>query len=172
MRYNLAWGLALPYCGTKLVFSGLTLEVWPFSLPTQCSGQNWRFPRRNLPICADEMIDMLLISCADSCAGSPGIWRVSYVTVATADRNARPAHRLILITFTVCSLQTFIKRRWLSVGANSSAWRNSEAHLCFVRTSMWGTILLDCSPGAICRTTTKLLAVMFSLYCHTTSIRL
>jgi hypothetical protein len=38
----------------------------------------------------------------------------------------------------------------------SSAWRNSMAHLWFVRTSVSDAILPDCSSAAMCRTATKL----------------
>jgi len=40
----------------------------------------------------------------------------------------------------------------MSVGVTFSPWRNSVAHLCFIRTSMSDVILSDCPSAAICHT--------------------
>jgi len=46
-----------------------------------------QFPRRNLPICADELIEMIFISWCDSCAWLPRKWLVFHVAVATTETH-------------------------------------------------------------------------------------
>ena len=61
----------------------------------------------------------------------------------------------------------------MSMGATSSAWRNSIPHICFICTSTSDTILSDCPFPAISHTTTKcngILGGRFNLHCHTTNI--
>ena len=80
---------------------------------------------------------------------------------------------LTVLTSTVWSPETFSKHQWMSMGAISSAWRNSITHLCFIHNSMSDAILSDCSSVAVCHTAAKCNATLerrFNLCCHTTNI--
>ena len=53
-------------------------------------------------------------------------------------------HPSTMLTFTLWSPEMVSKCWWMSVDAIFSAQRNSVTHLCFIHTSVSGTILLDC----------------------------
>ena len=85
----------------------------------------------------------------------------------------RTAHHLTVLTSTVRTPSMFSKHQWMSVDTFFSAWRNPVTHLCFIYTSISGTILSDCPSAAVCHTATtrnKILVGRFSLYHHSTTI--
>jgi len=129
-----------------------------------------QFPSRNLPICADELIETLFVSWCDSCAWPSGTWLVFQVAVATAEMCRPPPH----CANTHCLVSVNVQQASvMSLGAIFSAWRNSITHLCFIRTSMSDAILSDCSSAVICRTATKFNGILvgrFNLYCHINNI--
>jgi hypothetical protein len=95
--FRLVWGLASSCCRRKTVFfSGLALEFAPsVKSASRCSCQSWWFA----PICADEWIEALLISWADSCAGPPGTWPISSLSSLLKSTT----HHLTVLTSTVWS---------------------------------------------------------------------
>ena len=50
------------------------------------------FSSHILPICADELIEMLFVSWCDSCAWLSGTWFVFHVAVATTETRHPPPH--------------------------------------------------------------------------------
>jgi hypothetical protein len=67
----------LQYCNLSTLFP--THWTW-HSAP-------YKFPGCNPLFCADELIEALFISWADSCVGPSETWPVSHITVATAEMH-------------------------------------------------------------------------------------
>jgi hypothetical protein len=129
-----------------------------------------QFPGRNPPICADELIEVLFISWADSCAGPPGTWTVSHIAVTTAETH----HPLPYCAHILCLVSINIQQVSLNVNGcnffcmeefNDTPPLRKHFHV----RRHFSRLLLFCylSHG---NKTYKLLAGRFNLYCHTTSI--
>ena len=86
-------------------------------------------------------------SWCNTCAQPSGKRLVFHIAVTTAEMDHPPPHWAH-----VWSLKMFSKHQRLSVGAVSSAWRNSVTQFGFICTSVSDTILSDCPTAAICCT--------------------
>jgi hypothetical protein len=112
-----------------------------------------KFPGRNPPIRADELIGALFISQADSCVVSRTVACLSHQCCHCC--NVPPIASL-------CSNSLFGPRKRSTRVDKCQrvhifpAWRNSMTILCFVLTTMSDAILLDCSSATIYRAVTKL----------------
>jgi len=95
------------------------------------------------------------------------MWLVFHVTVAIAETH----HPLPHCDHMHCLVSVNVQQASMNDnGVIFSAWRNSERHLYFIRTSMPDTILSDCPFAAIGTTATTcngILAGRFNLYFHT-----